>query len=197
MQAQAGGTSMTKQVIAQIPPAARFTEQDAGVILKYKDVLLGWEKGLVQGFYDALYAHDATRAVFNEGERPAREKTLVAWYRRTLNGPFDDDYWEWQTFVGLVHIKRQVNNAMVSGMWGWILNYLSMNILARFPAGEALPLIKALHALQATVFALIAEGFQRNYYLAVDKAAGINEKLLHRLVATEIDGMMEDARPSL
>ena len=187
----------TSQIIAQIPPPARFTDQDAEVLLKYKDVLLGFEKGLVKGFYDTLYAHEATRAIFKDGEREAREKTLIDWYRRTLNGPFDDAYWEWQTFVGLVHIKRQVNNAMVSGMWGWVLNYLSEQILTQYSVREALPLIKALHSLQATVFALIAESFQRNYYLAVDKAAGISEKLLHRLVATEIDGMMEEARSAM
>ena len=99
--------------------------------------------------------------------------------------------------MGLVHIKRQVNNAMVSGMWGWVLNYLSEQILTQYSVREALPLIKALHSLQATVFALIAESFQRNYYVAVDKAAGISEKLLHRLVATEIDGMMEEARSAM
>jgi len=84
----------TSQIIAQIPPPARFTDQDAEVLLKYKDVLLGFEKGLVKGFYDTLYAHEATRAIFKDGEREAREKTLIDWYRRTLNGPFDDAYWE-------------------------------------------------------------------------------------------------------
>ena len=45
-----------------------------------------------------------------------------------------------------MHIKRKVNNAMVSGMWGWVLSYLSENALRHLEATEALAVIKALHA---------------------------------------------------
>lgn len=44
----------------------------------------GWVDQVVQGFYDTLFAHPPTRAIFREGERPAREKTLRDWYLRTV-----------------------------------------------------------------------------------------------------------------
>jgi len=185
---------ITTKILDQIPSNVKFSEEDADVLIRNKDKLLEWEDGLIQGFYDSVFNHDTTRAVFTEGERPAREQTLRDWYQRTLNGPFDDSYWEWQTYVGLVHIKRKVNNAMVTGMWGWIATYLSSKALEEFPQDEALKLVKAVHALQANVTALIVESYLKNMFVAIDKAAGLNEALLGRLVATEIDDMLANAK---
>ncbi|MGF1642547.1 MAG: protoglobin domain-containing protein [Thiotrichales bacterium] len=185
---------LTAEILDQIPDSVRFNQEDAEVLIRNKAILLTWEDGLVQGFYDHLFQHPTTRLVFNDDERPQREQTLRDWYQRTLSGPFDLRYWQWQTYVGLVHIKRRVNNAMVAGMWGWIQTYLGKRALESFPADEALKLIKAVHALQAVVLALIAESYQRNMFTAVDKAAGLNEILLYRLVSLEIDDMLSAAR---
>lgn len=185
---------MTNEIIDQIPACVRFNDEDAQALIRNKDVLLTLEDGLIDGFYDSVYSYDITRAVFTDDERAAREQTLRDWFRRTLNGPFDESYWKWQTFVGLVHIKRKVNNAMVSGMWGWILTYLSENALDKMEIDEAKVVIKALHSLQAAVMALISESYLRNMFVAVDKASGINEPLLMRLVNIEIDDMLADAR---
>lgn len=185
---------ITRQILDQIPSNVKFSDEDAEVLIRNKDKLLEWEGELIQGFYDSLFNHNTTRAVFTDDERPAREQTLRDWYRRTLNGPFDDSYWEWQTYVGLIHIKRKVNNAMVAGMWGWVATFLGTKALEAFPPDEALKLIKAIHALQANVTALIVEGYLKNMFVAIDKAAGLNEALLGRLVATEIDDMLASAK---
>ncbi|MGV6818590.1 MAG: protoglobin domain-containing protein [Thiotrichales bacterium] len=187
-------TELTDQILDQIPTSVRFNDEDAATLLAHKDLLLTLEDELVKGFYDHLYEHKTTRQVFTDDEREAREKTLRDWYQRTLSGPFDQKYWEWQTFVGLVHIKRNVNNAMVSGMWGWLQTFLGQRALEALPADEALKVIKAVHALQAVVMALISESYQRNMFSAVEKASGLNEALLYRLVSTEINEMLEHAR---
>ncbi len=186
--------NVTNEILEQIPSAVRFNDENAQVLIRNKDILLSLEDGLVEGFYNSLFSYDITRAVFTDDERAAREQTLREWFRRTLNGPFDDTYWEWQTFVGLIHIKRKVNNAMVSGMWGWVLQYLTENTLKHFETDEACAILKSLNALQAAVMALISESYLRNMFVAVDNAAGINEALLMRLVNIEIDGMLDDAR---
>lgn len=187
-------TELTEQILDQIPTSVRFSDEDAATLVAHKELLLTLEGELIQGFYDHLYTHAATRNVFTDDEREAREKTLRDWYRRTLAGPFDQKYWEWQTFVGLVHIKRNVNNAMVSGMWGWIQTFLGQKALETLPADEAFKVIKAVHGLQAAVMALISESYQRNMFAAIEKAAGLNEALLYRLVGIEIDEMLEHAR---
>jgi len=186
--------TFTEKTLSDLPASARFSDEDAQIILKYRDTLLTWEDGLVQGFYDALYGHETTRAVFGDGERPDREKTLRDWFRRTINGPFDSKYWEWQSFVGLVHVKRGVSNAMVAGMWGWLMNYLGKRAMEALEPQEAVKMIKAVHSLQAQVMSLIVESYLRNMLVAVDKAAGINEALIYRLVSIEIDGMLSEAR---
>lgn len=187
-------TELTEQILDQIPISVRFSDEDAATLLAHKELLLTLEDELVKGFYDHLYAHETTRKVFTDDEREAREKNLRDWYQRTLSGPFDQNYWEWQTFVGLVHIKRNVNNAMVSGMWGWIQSFLGQKALEVLPADEALKVIKAVNGLQAAVMALISESYHRNMFAAVEKASGLNEALLYRLVGIEIDEMLEHAR---
>ncbi len=185
---------LTENILNQIPDSVRFNQDDAAALVAHQSFLLSLEDELVKGFYDHLYAHETTRKIFTDDEREAREKTLRDWYQRTLSGPFDTHYWEWQTLVGLVHIKRNVNNAMVAGMWGWLQTFLGQHVLEKLPSEEALKVIKAVHALQAVVMALISESYQRNMFTAVDKAAGLNEALLYRLVSIEIDEMLAQAR---
>jgi hypothetical protein len=31
---------------------------------------------------------------------------LRDWWKRTIEGPVDEDYWAWQAYVGLIHVKR-------------------------------------------------------------------------------------------
>ena len=81
---------MARTALVQMPPESRFREADARLIARYRDPLLALEGEVVKRFYDSLYAHPATSAVFVDGERPAREKTLIVWWRRTLEGPLDD-----------------------------------------------------------------------------------------------------------
>ena len=185
---------LTHEILDQLPPPVRFTAKEAETISRHREVMLTWEDGLIDGFYNIVFAHDTTRQVFNEGERPAREDSLRNWYRETINGTFDERYWQWHTLVGLLHIKRRVNNAMVSGMWGWIVTYLSRCALEQLSKEDALDVITAVHALQASVMALIAESYQRNIFTAVEKAAGLNEALLFNLVDLEIDKMVGDFR---
>ena len=80
-----------------------------------------------------------------------REQTLRAWFQRTIGGPFDDGYWEWQNFVGLVHVKRGANNAMLADMWGWPMNYLGKRAMQELESQEALRLIKAVHLYLALI----------------------------------------------
>lgn len=181
-------------IMNQIPPCARFNKQDEEIIIKHKDTLLQWENDLVTGFYDTLFAHDETRAVFTDDERSAREDSFREWYQRTVNGPFDDTYWQWQAFVGLIHIKRRVTNTMVSSMWSWILNFLTIRIIDELDPKTARDILAALQHLQGTVVALIVDTYVASYHEAITRSTGMNVVLLDRLVETEIDQMIVEAR---
>ncbi len=173
---------LAKRVRATLPPEDRFTEEDARVIAEHKDFLLSLTEELVQAFYDSLFAHDPTRAVFREGERPKREETLRAWWRRTVEGPFDEAYWAWQAYVGLVHVRRKVTNTMMIGHAG-----LVASLVAGKAHAQGLPrLAEAVQRLMTNVAALVVEGYEEIHWEAVMDLTGQNRTLIQRIVEVSI-----------
>lgn len=184
---------MTKKILEQMPPSTRFSDADYLVVAKHRQVLLSLEEAVVQGFYDTLFAHAPTKAIFHEGERPAREQTLRDWWRRTLKGPFDDEYWTWQTFVGLIHIKRGVKNPMMIAMWGWALTTLRQGLQNQLSHDDLKQLMASLERLAATTQALTAESYLENYLTALTKSTGFSPMLLDRFVENEVDELLRAA----
>ncbi|WP_038058906.1 protoglobin domain-containing protein [Thermus amyloliquefaciens] len=166
--------ALAQEFWSQLPPQARFRPlEDAKVFARHKELMKGWVTELVPGFYDTLFAHPATRAVFREGERPQREKTLRDWYLRTVEGPFNGQYFAWQTLVGLVHVRRGVTNAMMAAMWNWLVESVSRLARERLPGEEAQALADAWRRLGFTVMALISEGYLHAYLEALAQAEGV------------------------
>ncbi|MCB0035317.1 MAG: hypothetical protein KDE51_14895 [Anaerolineales bacterium] len=182
---------LTKQIIGQMPPTTRFRQEDVKVIGAHKDFLLSLEDKIVAGFYDTLFNHAPTKAIFVEGERPDREQTLRNWWQRTLNGPFDASYWTWQTLVGLIHIKRKVKNPMMIAMWGWVLNTLRSELSQHCSAEEVTKVMDSFERLAATIQALTAESYLENYINALSTATGFNMELLQRMVNTEVEDLIK------
>jgi hypothetical protein len=185
---------MTQKILEQMPPSTRFSDPDYQVIAKHRQLLLSLEVQVVQGFYDTLFAHAPTKAIFHDGERPAREQSLRDWWRRTLKGPFDDEYWTWQTFVGLIHIKRGVKNPMMIAMWGWALTTLRQLLQTELSNDELKELMESLERLAATVQSLTAESYLENYLAALTKSTGFSPVLLDRFVQSEVDELLRAAR---
>ncbi|MCS6867863.1 protoglobin domain-containing protein [Thermus sp.] len=153
---------------SQLPPQARFRPlEDGKVLARYASLMEGWTEEVVQGFYDTLFAHPATKRVFREGERPEREKTLRDWYLRTLRGPFNGQYFAWQALVGLVHVRRGVTNGMMAAMWNWVTGTVAQKARETLPAEEARALEDAWRRLAFTVMALIAEEYLEAYLEAL------------------------------
>lgn len=182
---------ITRAILEQMPPIVRFRPDDAQLIMAHQQLLLGLEGKLVVGFYDTLFAHAPTKAIFKDGERPAREQTLRDWWRRTLSGPFDGNYWTWQALVGLIHVKRKVKNPMMIAMWGWLLQTLRQELGGQLPAGTLEPLLDSFTRLAATVQALTAESYLEHYIKALCEATGFEPELLDRLVSNEIDTLLQ------
>lgn len=187
-------TQITNKIIQQMPPATRFNEADAQLIQAHSEQLLTLEEALVQGFYDTLYQHPTTSEIFDVDERAAREDTLRNWWQRTVNGSFDEHYWNWQALVGLIHVKRKVKNPMMIAMWGWILQTLKTELAAQMDAEALGQLHNSFVRLAATVQALTAESYLEHYKQALQQATGFKESLLERLVENEVDKLLEDTR---
>ncbi|WP_105317321.1 protoglobin domain-containing protein [Thermus tenuipuniceus] len=180
----------------QLPPQARFRPlEDGKVFTRHKELMRGWVDQVVQGFYDTLFAHPATRAVFREGERPAREKTLRDWYLRTVEGPFNGQYFAWQTLVGLVHVRRGVTNAMMAAMWNWVVETVGRLAREGLPQEEAQALADAWRRLGFTVMALISEGYLHAYLEALAQAEGVEVGAFLRRAQEEAARLLRSLSP--
>ncbi|MER3557439.1 MAG: globin [Thermus sp.] len=183
-------------IFDQLPPETRFRFEDGKVIGRNRDFLLSLTESLVKGFYDTLFAHPTTRAIFQEGERPQREKTLQHWWRRTVEGPFNAQYFAWQTLVGLVHVKRRVTNAMMAAMWGFVVGYVAQEAERSLRAEEARALERAFQRIATTVTALIGEGYMQNLLEALSRATGKSVEELVELAVREAEHHLDLLRSS-
>ncbi|WP_038045256.1 protoglobin domain-containing protein [Thermus caliditerrae] len=181
---------LAQRTLEEMPPEDRFSEEDAALVLRHRELLLGLEERLVQLFYDSLYSHPATRAVFRERERPERERTLREWWRRTLSGPFDQDYWAWQAYVGLAHVRRGVTNPMMLGHAALVARAVGEAV--REVEGGALT--GAVSRLMATVSALIANGYHEVYLEAASQITGQSRSLLERSVEVALSALEAKAQ---
>jgi len=184
---------IAREALQQMPPETRLRPEDAAVIARHKEILLSWIPELVQGFYDALFAHTPTRKIFHEGERPAREQTLRDWWQKTVEGPLDEEYFAWMAKVGLVHVVRGVENPMMLAMASFVAEFVERRSHeAKLP--EADPLSEAFYRLSMAVGAVITHGYDRYRALALYNVAGMEPALLERLTVEEARALLEELR---
>jgi hypothetical protein len=176
---------IARQAIEDMALEARFRPEDHQVLLKHKDRLLALTDELVKAFYDTLFATPSTRKVFHEGERPAREKTLVDWWQKTVEGPVDEEYWAWQAYVGLIHVKREVSNPMMLGQAFMIEDLVRTHLDDPEVAG-------AIRRLMATVAAIIAYGYERAQLLAVEESTGMGQELIRTHTRLGVERLLEE-----
>ncbi len=174
--------AIAKKALSDMPPETRFGEKDAEVIRKNADALLPLRDAFVKGFYDVLFAHEPTRAVFEEGERAEREKTLAQFYERVIRGPHDGAFFAWLAFVGPVHVVRGVTNPMMLAMLGYLVEFVRERSRA-LPDHEAL--VAAFTRLAATMGAIIAYGYEMAWKKALENVVGIPPALAERAAHEE------------
>lgn len=186
---------LAQAAMDDMPPESRLRPTDSAQIERHKQTLLALEPQVVQAFYDTLYAHGPTSEVFVEGERGDREKTLSHWWRRTVEGPLDDEYFAWMAMVGLVHVIRDVTNPMMLAMADFVVNFVATKAEELGMAdADAEALVNAFRRLAATVGAIITYGYDQAVVAALYNVAGMPEALLHRLRDQEVAAALAQAR---
>ena len=188
---------MVDSILADLVPSALPQGSDLHALVEHRDWLLAQEEGLVAVFYDTLYGYPVTAAVFDDGERAARELTLHNWWQRTVGTPIDIEYFRWMAFVGIVHIRRGVSNPMMLSMLQVVQGHIVGS--ARTSLGEraALQLQEAFSRITATVGAVIAEAYTRCYVGALEDLAGLDPKLTARMLALEVSRIEAAGRAQL
>jgi protoglobin len=189
---------LSRRAMEDMPPGGRFRPEDSQVIQAHQNFLAGLENAAVEGFYDTLYAHPPTRRVFSDGERPMREETLSQWWRRTIHGPHDEEYFSWMAMVGLVHVLRDVSNPMMLAMTDFVARFVTASAEASdLSTQDARQLSEAFRRLSATVAGIITFGYDQAVESALFDVAGMPSALLHRLRNQEVATSLTKARTDL
>ncbi len=181
---------ITQEILGEIPKQTQLTPEDIQVLKKNSEFIFSLAGVIRQDFYDTLFANEKTKSVFKPDEREIREKSLIDWVVKTINGNFDLEYWAWQTFVGILHVKRKVTNDMMIAMMGRISDIIFTQAILQLPKDDAIALKTAWIKLSTTVLSLIAESYHIFYLKAVSEATGMNQNLLNNAVQVEIDNLI-------
>lgn len=186
--------TLAKEILETCLPQVTITDADRAVIATHAPFLLGLEDELVTLFYDTVYGYAPTAAIFEEGERPAREATLREWWQRTITSGLDDNYLEWMCLVGIIHIRRKVQNPMMISMFQMIANAVHKAALQSLAPEAAEELRVAFSHVAATASALIADSYTKSYIGALENLAGLDPKLTARMLAIEVKELEAKAR---
>ena len=185
-------SKITKDILSQIPENIRLTESDYTTLKASKGFVVERLDVITKNFYDTLFNFEKTSKVFHDGERKMREKSFQHWANQTLTRDIDEEYWKWQTYVGLIHIKRGIKNDIFITMLNYISEMLVEEVVMNLPKEQAVPILKAWLKLTATVAALITEGYRLFYHKAVENVTGISQELLDNTVKVEIDNLVRE-----
>ena len=182
MQAALNFKQIAREALEQMPPDTRFAAADAAVLRKNAEVLKSLKPEFVSGFYDRLFAHPPTAAVFEAGERAEREKTLALFYDHVIDGPHDEDFFAWLAFVGPVHVVRRVTNPMMLAMLGYLVEFVREKSA---PLEDHEALVGAFTRLAASLGAIITWGYEKAWQKALENVIGIPPTLIERTVHEE------------
>ena len=175
-----------------------YRPEDWDVLAAEADRLRAWGPEIVKEFYDRLTACPEAAAVLYEGERPKLERTLARWYEQMLTGRKDEDYWKYQWYVALMHIKRKTRNLYMLGMMNHIQQIFVRKCYAEFEPAKAEELVEAFLRVSGIIASLIAECYDEVLESSTREGlakVGINPALLNRIKDLQIKKMIEEVRP--
>ena len=174
-----------------MPPETLFSSKDAALFIANKDLLISLGEDLVQGFYGIVLSHDKTKAIFKDDEIEMRAEDLKRWWVQSVAGKFDNEYWIWLAYVGVIHVRRGVKNAMMMSMWGWMFDFLSKALFIKTTPENASSLLQAFSRLSATSQALTADTYLETYLTGILTATGFSKNLLDKMVENEINDLVD------
>ncbi len=183
-----------KRILNDLITLVGYTDTDAQTLRAVSNQTQPWATAVITSFYDTVYAYPHTAAVFKEGERPAREETLVQWYMLLTSGRIDDDFWQWQWYVGLIHIPRGIRNAYIMGMMSHVQQHFHHHCRHTFDVEQSRSIYDAFKRITDVVVGLIAESYFQSYIEAIERATRQTKQSLNLRVDAVIAEMVAEAQ---
>ncbi len=188
---------LTATILQKLPLSSLPTAEDAALIQRNRAFFEQHEAALIKGFYDEVFGDTHLKHYLNSAQRSQREETLRQWYRVTTHGNFDEAYWQWQVFVGIVHVKHGISNSSMMGMWRRMISFLQERLFLSLPHEEAQAVLTVLQKLQVSVSSLIVESYLLTEREAIKRVSGLKDKILDRFIHIEIDALLVQGRRCL
>ena len=176
-----------------------YRPEDWDVLESEAERLRAWGPEIVQAFYDQLTASPEAASVLEEGERPKLERTLAHWYDQMFTGRKGEDYWKYQWYVALMHIKRKTRNLYMLGMMNYVQQIFVRKCFETFEPAKAQELTGAFLRVSGVIATLIAECYDEVLESSTREGlakVGINPALLNRIKDLQIQRMLDEFKPS-
>lgn len=178
-----------------LSPLIDYNENDWNVLKSEADHISSWIPDLVDVFYDTLYAQEATKTVFKEGERPKVEQTLRDWIASLAQGQQQQTFWDHQWVVALYHVRRGVKNLYMLGMMNRLQQVFLNKCIETYDKDKAQEVFSAFLRISGAVATLIAESYGVVLESSTQEGLakiGLNPALLQRVKDAQINKMIQE-----
>ena len=162
-------------------------EEDIETLKKRKEILISWGDELMDEFYNTLLSYPKTAKVFEKVPVERVKAKNKKWYEQVVSGKIDRQFYEFQFFVGLVHVYWNVDNDIMIFM----ANRLKMHFLRKasqhFEPEEAVTVFHAFSKIVDFLIALTVEGYIFTLREALIDIAGFTPGLVDNMMSMKLE----------
>jgi len=188
---------MKPEVLNELISLTGFTDEDAETLARHVNRTKTWADEIAKMFYDAIESNPRTKSILLPGERAEREQTLRNWYVDLSGGRYDQEFWQRQWLIGLVHLQRGVRNNMVFAMLSRMQQFFLVKSLTSLHAQEAGRLHVAFQRASDVAAGLIAEASTSTYNTTMEEVSGYTYELMKYAFHMRIGNLIQTARRDL
>ncbi len=178
--------------LATIKYLTGISQEDFSLLKEVAPQAREWVDEIIAIFYDTLFAHPRTAAVFKEGERPMREEDLTTWYLNVFDADDNQAYWNRQGRIGFAHIRRQVNNQFMIGIAVKVREIFGEKALDAFGPEKGQEVTQAFSRVLNAVVGLTAEGYDVMSNVAFSESTGADPELINTLIQQSVDEVQKE-----
>jgi len=190
-------STQTAKLFNAIAQLINYQENDWLILRKEAAQISQWVPEIVGIFYDTLYELEATKNIFQTGERHKLEKTLEGWIASLVTGDKGIEFWDHQWVIALLHVQRGVRNLFMLGIMNRVQQIVLTKCMETYDPPKAQQVFNAFLRISGAISSLIAECYDQVIELSTTEGlskVGINPALLDRIKKTQIKRMLEEAQ---
>lgn len=162
-------------------------DEDIETLKSRKDILLSWADDLMDEFYNTLINYPKTAKVFEKVPLERVKAKNKRWYEQVVSGEIDRSFYEFQFFVGIVHVYWGIENDIMIFM----ANRLKMHFLKKssqhFEPEEAVTVFHAFSKIVDFLIALTVEGYIFTLREALIDIAGFTPGLVDNMMSMKLE----------